>query len=378
MKKDEQLKTPKVKRPFKQRFKEFFKKVGSKLSKFFKLLGKLLSNLFKKYRYFFQKIGVALVTLALSIIVLFLILRQIPGDIIELYALKLQNQQGLSYERAYQLATQLMNFDPNENVFQAFIRYVGGLFRGELGLSYLETGLTANVLISKRLPWTLFISSVSLFLSFFIGILIGGYISTRRNGIANKIASAYISIVGSIPDYLLALLLVIVFAYRLKWFPSQNNYDAMNTTPGFNFPFIISVLYYAFLPILSYTLVQTGNWILHMRGSAIGVLGEDYILAARARGLRESTIRKKYVNKNAILPLVTMLGISFGGLFGGATLMESIFNYPGLGLEISNRIVSKDYMIVEGLIFFSSAMVILINIVVDLIYPIIDPRVREK
>ena len=115
-----------------------------------------------------------------------------------------------------------------------------------------------------------------------------------------------------------------------------------------------------------------------MRGSCIGVLGEDYILAARARGLSERTIRRKYVNKNALLPLVTMLGISFGALFGGATLMESIFNYPGIGLEISNRIVNKDYMVVQGLIFFSAAMVIIVNLIVDLIYPFIDPRVREK
>lgn len=115
-----------------------------------------------------------------------------------------------------------------------------------------------------------------------------------------------------------------------------------------------------------------------MRGSAIGVLGEDYILAAKARGLKESTIRRRYVKKNALLPLITMLGVSFGSLFGGATLMESIFNYPGIGLEISNRIVNKDYMVVQGLIFFSAAMVIIVNLVVDLLYPLIDPRVREK
>lgn len=331
-----------------------------------------------KYRYFFAKVGISLLTLVLSTILLFFILRQVPGDILELYALRLQQSQGITYDRAYELARQLLNYDPNENVFSAFIRYIGGLLKGELGRSYLETGVSANSLIATRLPWTLFISSVALFLSFFVGTKIGAYISTKRNSAANKIASGYIAISGSIPDYLIALLLVIVFGYTLKWFPTQNNYDAFSVTPGFNFPFIINVLYYAFLPILSYSIVQTGTWILHMRGSCIGVLGEDYILAARARGLTERTVRKRYVNKNALLPLITMLGISFGSLFGGATLMESIFNYPGIGLEISNRIISKDYIVVQGLIFFSAAMVILVNLVVDLIYPLIDPRVREK
>jgi peptide/nickel transport system permease protein len=169
-----------------------------------------------------------------------------------------------------------------------------------------------------------------------------------------------------------------VFAYWLRWFPAQNNYDAFTTTPGFNLPFIGSVLYHAFLPVLAYSLVQIGGWILHMRGSSIGVLGEDYISAARARGLRESTIRNKYMKKNAMLPLITMLGISFGVLFGGAVLMESIFNYPGLGLELMNRIIIKDYMVAQGLIFFSALMIVIVNLIVDMIYPLIDPRVRRS
>lgn len=350
-------------------------KVGfkTKSKKFFAAVWRFMC----KYRYFFLKIGISLVTLVLSIIMLFFLLRLIPGDIVEIYALKLQAQQGITFDRAYQLAAQLLNYDPNENVFKAFWRYLGGLFQGRLGESYLETGVSANTLIATRLPWTLFISSVSLFLSFFIGTAIGGFVAHRRKGDANKLASGYIAITGSVPDYLIALILVIVFSYRLGWFPAQNNYDAFSVTPGFNFPFFMSVLYHAFLPILAYTIVQTGNWILHMRGSCIGVLGEDYILSARARGLTERTIRSKYMKKNALLPLITMLGVSFGALFGGATLMESIFNYPGIGLEISNRIISKDYMVVQGLIFFSAAMVILINLIVDLIYPLIDPRVRK-
>ncbi len=343
----------------------------------FKKAMKYVGRFFSKYRYFFAKVGISLLTLALATILLFFILRLIPGDIVELYALKLQQQQGISFERAYELAAQLLNFDPNENVFEAFIRYVGGLFRGELGESYLETGVSANSLIATRLPWTLFISSVSLFISFILGTIIGGFVAQRRKGVADKAATSFIAISGSVPDYLIALVLVIVFSYQLGWFPAQNNYDAFSVTPGFNLPFIGSVLYYAFLPILSYTIVQTGNWILHMRGSCIGVLGEDYILAARARGLSESTIRRRYMKKNALLPLITQLGVSFGALFGGAVLMESIFNYPGIGLEISNRIISKDYMVVQGLIFFSAAMVILVNLVVDLIYPLVDPRVRK-
>ncbi|MEG2014463.1 MAG: ABC transporter permease [Clostridia bacterium] len=342
-------------------------------SNFWLTIGKFID----KYKYFFAKIGVSLLTLALSTILLFFLLRQIPGDIIELYALKLQGSQGISYDRAYELAKQLLNFDPNEDVFSAFFRYVGGLFRGELGASYLETGVSANSLIKTRLPWTLFISTCALAISFVLGTLLGGVVAQKRNSVTDKIVSSYVAVSGSIPDYLMGLLLVIIFSYTLGIFPSQNNYDAFSVTPGFNLPFIGSCLYYAFLPIMSFVLVQTGNWILQMRGSCIGVLGEDYILAARARGISEKTIRRKYMKKNALLPLITSLGVSFGALFGGSTLMETIFNYPGLGLEISGRIISKDYMVVQGLIFFSAAMVIAVNLITDLIYPLIDPRVRK-
>lgn len=338
---------------------------------------KVISALFTKYRYFFAKVGVSLLTLMLSVILLFFLLRMIPGNVVEIYALKLQNQQGITYDRAYELSTQLLNYDPNENVLQSFVRYCGGLLHGQLGESYLETGVSANSLIKTRLPWTLFISSCALFISFFLGMAIGGFVAQHRKGVANKLASGYIALSGSIPDYLMALLLVILFAYTWRIFPAQNNYDAFSVTPGFNIPFVLSVLEHAFLPILSYTLASTGNWIMQMRGSCIGVLGEDYILAARARGLSDRTIRSRYMRKNALLPLITSLGVAFGALFGGATLMESIFNYPGIGLEISNRIISKDYMVVQGLIFFSAFMVILVNLVVDLLYPLIDPRVRK-
>lgn len=338
---------------------------------------KVVKAFLTKYRYFFAKVGVSLLTLAMSVILLFFLLRMIPGDVVEIYALKIQNQQGLTYDRAYELATQLLNYDPNENVLEQFVRYCGGLLHGQLGESYLETGVSANSLIKTRLPWTLFVSSCALFISFFIGVAIGGFVAQHRKGVANKAASAYISLSGSIPDYLMALLLVVLFSYKLKWFPAQNNYDAFSVTPGLNMPFISSVLQHAFLPILSYALAQTGTWIMQMRGSCIGVLGEDYILAARARGISDRTIRKRYMKKNALLPLITSFGVSFGSLFGGATLMESIFNYPGIGLEISNRIVSKDYMVVQGLIFFSAFMVIMVNLAVDMIYPLIDPRVRK-
>ena len=346
----------------------------SKIKKTFKRI----KIFFVKNRYIWIRIGVSLLTLALTTILLFFLLRQIPGNVVEIYAQQLQVQRGLSYERAYELAVDYLNYDPNENIFKAFLRYIGGLFRGELGQSYINRGVSANTIIAQKLPWTLFVSAASLFIAFFLGTTIGGYVAQKRNGVADKIATGYVAVTGAIPDYLMALLLVTFLAYQWNWFPSQDNYDVFYSTPGFNLRFIGDVLYHAALPIISITIIQTGFWILQMRGSAIGVLGSDYIFAAQARGLSDRTIRRKYMRRNALLPLISMLGVSFGGLFGGSVLLESIFNYPGIGLEVVNRINAKDYVVVQGLVFFSSAMMILVNLIVDLIYPLIDPRVKRQ
>lgn len=332
----------------------------------------------RKHRYLLSKVGTAILTLLLSMVLLFFLLRLIPGDVVQQYALNLMSQRGITYDEAYKLAVDMLHYDPNEPIMEAFVRYFSGLLRGDLGRSVTQQHITANILIVKKLPWTLFIASAGLFINFVFGMAAGAFVAQRRKGLAAKAASVYIAISGSIPDYLLALILIIVFAFRLKWLPAQGNYDVFSVTPGFNLPFILDVLRHGCLPIMTYALAHTGGWIMQMRGSCIGVLGEDYILAAKARGLSARTIRKRYMKRNAMLPLVTSLGMSFAGLFGGAALMEGIFNYPGIGSEISGRILSKDFMVVQGLIFFSAFMVIMMNLVVDLIYPRIDPRVRRE
>ncbi|MFQ7077073.1 MAG: ABC transporter permease subunit [Christensenellaceae bacterium] len=267
-----------------------------------------------------MKIGISLVTLAL-IIALFssCMIRDTSN-----YALKLQNQQGITFDRAYELAAGLST--TTERKCLSGFRSVHGRSVPRRTRKFLpRNGRLREQPDCDRLPFALFISSVSLFISFFIGIAVGGFVAQKRKGVADKVASGYIAVSGSVPDYLIALILVIVFAYQLKWFPAQNNYDAFKVTPGFNLPFILNVLYYAFLPILSYTIVQTGNWILHMRGSCIGVLGGDYILAARAR-IERRTDTPQIHEKHAF---AAHYAVSYrSGRCWRRDALESIFNYP--------------------------------------------------
>lgn len=346
-------------------------------SKLKKILRKVAAVLYKG-RHFFLKLLIAVLTLSVSVILIFFLLRLMPGDVVQNYALKLQGQRNISYDEAYRLATQLLNYDPNENIFLAFFNYVGGLFKGNFGTSLYIQDVTTLSLLAQRLPWTLFISSVALLISFGLGTWLGAKMARKRNGVLDTVGTSYIVVSSSVPDYLIGLLLVSIFAYRLNLFPASGNYDAFVSTPGFNLPFIGSVLYHAFLPILAYVISQMGIWMIMMRSSTIGVLGEDYIMAARARGLRPSTISGRYLKRNAMLPLITGVAGSFAALFGGSPLMESIFNYPGIGYTLSDRIVARDWFIVQGILLFTSMVIIIVNLLVDYIYPLLDPRVKRQ
>ncbi len=332
---------------------------------------------FFRYRFLWQRIGIAILTLFLTTILTFILVRSMPGSLIDSYALELAAQRNITLEEARRLAIQILNWNPDESMIHQFFRYVGGLLQGNLGSSMYIDGLTANDVIKKTLPWTLFVATIALAISFFIGTAMGTRLAWKRKGTEEVISSSFIVITSSIPDYLIGLILLYFLAYQNKFFPSNGAYDLMVASPGFNIQFIISCCYYAFLPILAYSLAQIGGWALSAKGSAVGVLGEDYINAARARGLPNKIIIRRYLKRNALLPLVTSLAITFAFLFGGSPVMESIFNYPGIGQQFSICIGRRDYFMVQGILFFISVVVIFVNLVADSIYSLIDPRIRK-
>lgn len=329
-----------------------------------------------RYRFLGKRIGIAFITLILAALFGFILIKLMPGNVIEMYAQRLMNERRIPYEDAYRLSVSLLNYDPNQNVWEQLVLYVSGLLKGDLGTSMYRSDVNVGVIIKEFLPWTLFISSIALVISFFIGILLGSNLAWKRNGFKEILTNSYIVISGSIPDYLWGLLLIFVFGIKLGWFPIQGNYDLLLELDGW--PFLLNVAYHAFLPILAFSIVQIGGWALSMRGSSIGVLGEDYIYAANVRGLKDRTIVRRYLRRNAMLPLVTSLALSFAALFGGAPLMESIFNYPGFGSEFNKAIGMRDYFLIQGLMVFMSFIMISANLIADSLYSIIDPRIRRK
>jgi len=336
----------------------------------------VIGNFFLRYKAFFKRLLFSLLTLLCAMIFGFLCVKLMPGDVVQMYALNLANARKIPYEDAYRQAVQILNYDPSATLLSQLGRYVSGLFHGDFGTSMYRSDVTTISVIKDFLPWTLFISGISLLISFLLGVILGGKMAAKRKGVGNAIANSYIVVSGSLPDYLFGVLLLIIFAVNLGWFPLEGNYDILMEVEGT--PWIVNVLYHAALPIIAYTFVQTGGWALSMRGSAIGVLGEDYIYAARVRGIKESVINRRYLRRNAMLPLITSFAISFGAIFGGAPLMESIFNYPGFGQQFNAAIGSRDYFLIQGMMVFMSFTIILANLIADSIYALIDPRIRRE
>lgn len=321
-----------------------------------------------------KKLFLALITVFIALSITFVLIRNIPGDVIYSRALAISSDEGIPFDIAYERAKGLYGQTLEGSIFSQYIQYIKNIASGNLGESIFYK-IPVIQMILKALPWTAFVVSISVMLSFFIGTRLGMLIAWKRRSFLDTFVTGYASVTDATPNFITALILLIIFAINLKWFPLKGAYD-ISLTPGFNGPFIISVLYHAVLPVLAYTIESIGGWALIMKGSAVDVLGEDYITAAKAKGLKEKRIIEKYMGANAILPPFTSLAIVFAGMLGGATLIESTFAYPGMGFFFGAAIGMRDYTLIQGLFLFTTLGMVVANMVTDLMYYIFDPRVR--
>jgi peptide/nickel transport system permease protein len=322
-----------------------------------------------------KRIGISLITVFMAMLLTFILLRLTPGSAIDGWARDYATQRGITLNEAYRQIAAMINYDPNESIFQQLGRYLNGLLHGNLGVSMIYQSVSVNEIIANALPWTLFVLSVSLVISFLIGINLGAIMAFKRKTVLDPIISIYAILSTSIPNFIVAILLLVLLSFQFGWFPVNGAYDPI-VDPGFNFPFILNVLYHGALPILTYVITTVGTWALTMKGSAVNVLGEDYIIAASIRGVPERKLMNNYVKRNAMLPLITTLAVSFGLMLGGSPLIENVFSYPGMGYYIGQATQQRDYTLMQGLLLVTSIAVIVANLVSDLIYAKLDPRVK--
>ncbi|WMJ88640.1 ABC transporter permease [Anaerocolumna sp. MB42-C2] len=328
-------------------------------------------------RYYVNKIGMAFLTIMVCSLLTFILFRMMPGDVFDVKARDLAVARGLDYNEAKILVTRMYNYDPTEPVLKQMSRYYSALFHGNLGTSMTNSSITVNEIITYYMPWTLFLVSIALTLSYFLGIWLGSLMAWRRKSILSSLIAAYATIVNAIPPALVPTFVLSIFAFGLGWFPIQGAYS-IQVNPGFNWQFIKDVLWHAALPVFAYTCTQINTWVMNMKGSCIGVMAEDYVTAAYARGLSDRIIRQKYVKKNALLPLYTALAISFGAMLGGATYMEGPFVYPGIGSQLGKALGNRDFTVCQGLLLITTAATVLASLFVDFLMPKLDPRIKME
>ncbi|MBE5968354.1 MAG: ABC transporter permease [Lachnospiraceae bacterium] len=323
-----------------------------------------------------KKIMTALFTILVALIVMFLVIQNMPGNPVDIMATDIMKKESIQYEIAYERAKAILNYDPDKPLVERFLDYAKGILTGDLGTS-MAYKKSVSEIIKEALPWTLFVASLSLFLSFFVGILLGISIAWKRKKILNTFLIGYQSILGSIPNYIVAYLLVLLFSVSLGWLPARGAYSTQ-VTVGFNLPFLLDVLKHAILPVLAYFLTTVSGWVLSMKANSLSIMGEDYITYAQVRGLPNRRILLTYLSKNAILPMITNLAVSFGLLFGGSPLIENMFFYPGVGYFLSSAISKRDYTLMQGMFFVIIIMVVASNLLVEIMYKFLDPRLKEQ
>jgi peptide/nickel transport system permease protein len=268
-------------------------------------------------------------------------------------------------------------FGLNGNLFTQYIRYTRNLLKGNLGPSLTAFPTPAQNLIITSLPWTIGLLGLSVIISWVIGLLIGTLIGWKREILGSKIVATLAIFFSQVPQYFFALLLVFFLAYILMILPSSGAYDPF-LSPGLTLSFVGSIIKHGILPSLSIILTTATGWIISTRALVISILGEDYLIFAEAKGLKPSTILNHYVMRNALLPQITGLAISLGFIMNGAYIVEWIFNYPGIGRLMANAIGILDYNLIQGVVIMSIVTVLTANLIIDLILPLIDPRIRAK
>ena len=316
-----------------------------------------------------------LFTIVICALITFFVLRMNPINPVQQLANSYITGMGYTPAMAHARAVAELNYDPDEPITKQFTRYFGGLITGNMGISQ-QFKMPVSTIIVNALPWTLLVMLLSMGLSTSVGISIGMKIAYSKRKWPTTLLNIYTSVFGAIPDYIVAYLLLGFLAVRFHLFPIIGAYD-INVTPGLNFPFIINVLYHACLPVATFFITQVAHWTLNMRASAINMIGTDFTSCAQARGLSARRISSKYVGRNAMIPMVIQIVISFTAMFTGISLIEIAFAYQGIGYYFGAATGAQDFPLEQGLFLMIALSLVFFSFIADLINMALDPRVKE-
>lgn len=272
-----------------------------------------------------------------------------------------------------------------------YIKYVTNMLTWQFGESFM-TGISISGTMLQRLPYTFTLLGGSILISLVIGVFLGVAAAYRRGGIFDSVTVVASLTTYALPVFWMGMIFILIFYSRLDWFPHAGAFPrtwggawpaplaTLNILGTYiAIPSLVEIqgrLWHMFLPMLTLVLFQYGGWLLLTRATMLETITEDYVVTARAKGVRERTVLFKHALKNASLPLITSAAMSFGFMFSGAIITETVFTYPGVGRWIWNAILTRDYPILQATFYVIALCVIIANFVADILYGIIDPRVK--
>jgi peptide/nickel transport system permease protein len=310
--------------------------------------------------YLLRRIMMSIVVLIGVSIFIFLLLHVIyPSPARDVLGLKANNAQVAAWNKQN-------GFD--EPVIVQYLKYIKQLLHGNLGYSYAENQ-SVNSLFAERLARSAYLSGISLLLAIVIALPLGIFQAVKRNSLGDNVATSLAFILYSMPVFFLGIILIQLFAISFPIF----NFEASQSTNVF---VVIGDWHSMFLPIITLTLLTVANFSRYMRSSSIDVLAQDYIKVARAKGLPERLVRSRHLVRNASLPMITLVGLFLPALLAGNLIIETLFNFQGLGLLFYTSLQKEDYPVMLAYTLIGAVFVVLGNLVADFALTVADPRIR--
>ncbi len=323
-------------------------------------------------RIFFRRIGFYLIAAIAAVTLDFFIPRLVPGDPV-LTALAQMKSAPPQAIKALQIQ---YGVGTGEGLWGQYLHFWNMILHGDLGYSLSQGNVPVTQVISQHIWWTVILVGLATIIAFVLGTIIGTLAAWKRGSWLESLLPVT-TFLQAMPYFFLATLLVLVFAVHLGWFPAINGYDYLNSTIGWNWPFISDAIYHGVLPAATIVIASLAGWIIGMRNMMVTVQDEDYVLLAEAAGLPRRHV-VWYAARNAVLPQVSSFGMALSFVVAGSVLTEIIFSYPGIGFTLLSAVKSLDYTLVQGIFLVITMVVLVANFLADILYVALDPRVRQE
>jgi len=273
---------------------------------------------------------------------------------------------------AQELARREVELGLDKSVVVQYFSWFKQLLQGNLGYSFSSNRLPVAQLIGDRLKPTLLLAGFSFTLSILVAIPLGVFAASKPNSMRDYLSSGISFLFVGTPNFFAGLALIYIFGVVFKVLPTGGMYDSSGNRT------LVDLLRHMVLPMFVLSFQQIGSWIRYMRSSMVEVLQEDYLRTAKAKGLRPFAVIRKHAFKNSLLPVITVIGMSIPGLVGGAVVTEQVFSWPGIGSLMIQSIAARDYPVIMGITVLVAVVVLIMNLVTDMVYGILDPRISYR